>query len=668
MKRTSILLLTIVLLSSLIYPVCSDGKSFPNAFWKLSDEFVKASEAGDDDGIIESGKSICDLLENSVKNEDTVAVLGTRYNDIALAYERKCDFTSAALYYEKYLPYGEMLGWDDGVRIARAKIESYTPKVCMYREIAENRVVYGAKGEPKSGVLFGQVADRNPIDDSMAMLYIDVFESLLGEEKNMLSALNRNILENAAKDGLAVVVALNFPQNDIWTDSGKMNTFFELVDNTLDELSPYAKKIPTLYIRIGAEPDVWENPVSPSAYISAYLTVAEKVRRMIPEAALVWSINHVPSWNINADDYYPGDHAVDWVGISLYATPFFLDKKYEKDDRQDEILFREGRAADPVLMVKKIVETYGDRKPIMLSECGVAHDNSILGDSTEWAVYKMREYYGYLPMVYPQIKLISYFNTRVMSETNDYSLYTSEALQQTYYEVTRQNLYIHDNPLSIGNSYTKLVDEEVPARLTLGTYVHLYDTQQYKVEYRVDGVWTALSDKPPFRVTLGLSSGRHDITASVLSSDGLLLLQNTVTVTATDEVSIVYNGRLIEGDVPPVVSEGRTLVPLRLIFTAMGAEVSWDPQTRTVVSTLGDRTVRMTVDEKEIERDGEKFVLEVAPTVRNNRTLVPVRAVAESFGAEVRWDSKSRTVQIDFDASLSEKNNEHERERGSDHA
>ena len=190
---------------------------------------------------------------------------------------------------------------------------------------------------------------------------------------------------------------------------------------------------------------------------------------------------------------------------------------------------------------------------------------------------------------------------------------------------------------------------EVPSRLTVGTYVHLYDRSNYKVEYRVDGEWKALSDKPPYRVTLALAKGEHTVTASVLSADGILLYQNTAQVTSNGEVSILYNDKRIRGDVAPTVLNGRTMVPLRLIFSAMGAQVEWNAETRTVTSSLKDRTVRLTVDDNTMLRNGEEITLDVAPAILSNRTLVPIRAVAEAFGADVEWDGETRTVLIRFD-------------------
>lgn len=631
--RTCLIALSIVL--SVCLPV-SAASSFPSAFWKLADSFTQACDDADDENIISIGIQICELLESSPKNADTIAVLGTRYQDIALAYERREDFDSAAYYYEKYLPYGEQLGWDDGVRIAEAKIDCFKTIIDLYVETDTNSVWYGAKNEPTSGVLYGKATDTIDENDSMILIYSEFGEPLSGWCKNMLI--------KAAERGMAVELAWNFPQEGYTASAVPDMT--EYIQSFLYDVKEFSSQIP-IYLRIGAEVDVWTNRCEPEVFVAAYRAIAEQARNIIPDAALVWSVNYVSGWDVNVDEYYPGDEYVDWVGISAYMVRYFQDKLYEKDDRIDEILFTAGRAADPVFMVKKIVETYGDRKPIMIAECGASHTNAHFGDTTEWATKRLREAYGYLPMVYPQIKLMAYFNNKIASESNDYSLKNSAVLQETFAAATSAPAFIRNDASKSGKSYAKLTDGHTVAKnCAIATYVHLYDKDDYLVEYRVDGVWTALSNTAPYRVTLRLTPGEHVITVNILSADGAPIASESRTVTADNAIILLCNDIELKGDVPACVVSGRTLVPLRLIFSALGAEVEWDGETQTITSTLGEKTVILRVGDTEMLRDGESVPLDVPPTVMNSRTLVPVRAVAEAFGASVEWDPDTRTVSI----------------------
>ena len=80
----------------------------------------------------------------------------------------------------------------------------------------------------------------------------------------------------------------------------------------------------------------------------------------------------------------------------------------------------------------------------------------------------------------------------------------------------------------------------------------------------------------------------------------LLLLLFALTASA-GAVSLYVDTDLIQTDVPPTIVDGRTLVPMRAIFEALGAEVDWDGDTRTATGTLGDHTVVIQVGETEAQ-------------------------------------------------------------------
>lgn len=115
----------------------------------------------------------------------------------------------------------------------------------------------------------------------------------------------------------------------------------------------------------------------------------------------------------------------------------------------------------------------------------------------------------------------------------------------------------------------------------------------------------------------------------------------------TDEKGNVVN---------PEIINGRTMVPMRKIFETFEAEIKWDGVTRTVVATTDEKEITLTIDNntakvKNIETSEEKeIVLDAAPLILNDRTMVPVRFIAESLEKEVGWDSEKRTVIIiDFE-------------------
>jgi iron complex transport system substrate-binding protein len=115
---------------------------------------------------------------------------------------------------------------------------------------------------------------------------------------------------------------------------------------------------------------------------------------------------------------------------------------------------------------------------------------------------------------------------------------------------------------------------------------------------------------------------------------------------AAAEVKVVVDGKALSMDVKPVIENDRTLVPLRAIFEALGAKVDWDGKTRTVTAVKGSTSIRLVVGNATALKNGSKVKLDVPAKIRNGRTLVPLRFVSEALGADVDWDAATYTVAI----------------------
>lgn len=116
------------------------------------------------------------------------------------------------------------------------------------------------------------------------------------------------------------------------------------------------------------------------------------------------------------------------------------------------------------------------------------------------------------------------------------------------------------------------------------------------------------------------------------------------------EITVTYNGELIEFDVEPKIVNGRTMVPFRKIFETLGGTVNFDGATKTVSSAIEGTTLSFVIGEYEAllkNSDGEKKItLDAAPVIVDNYTLVPVRFVAEAAGLKVNWDDYYKEVVI----------------------
>ena len=112
------------------------------------------------------------------------------------------------------------------------------------------------------------------------------------------------------------------------------------------------------------------------------------------------------------------------------------------------------------------------------------------------------------------------------------------------------------------------------------------------------------------------------------------------------DIFVTVNHEILTFDQPPTIINDRTLVPLRAIFEALGALVNWDPDTRTVTATRGDIHLSLVVDTNIINKNGTNIEIDVPAQIVNDRTMVPARAVAETLGASVNWNKYTRTVVI----------------------
>lgn len=134
-------------------------------------------------------------------------------------------------------------------------------------------------------------------------------------------------------------------------------------------------------------------------------------------------------------------------------------------------------------------------------------------------------------------------------------------------------------------------------------------------------------------------------TASVVAVAALSALMATSAL-AAQPITVTIDGETLKTEQAPVIQDNRTMVPMRAIFEALGAEVEWDEATRSITATRDDKTIEMAIGQNEMTVDGKAVTLEVAPTILNNTTMVPVRAVAEGLDAQVEWDTEAREVVI----------------------
>jgi len=127
-------------------------------------------------------------------------------------------------------------------------------------------------------------------------------------------------------------------------------------------------------------------------------------------------------------------------------------------------------------------------------------------------------------------------------------------------------------------------------------------------------------------------------------------LSFAVTGNAESDVKILLDGNEVQSDVAPFIQNDRTMVPARAIFEAMGAQVTWDAENKTVLMVRQkDSEFTSVVLQIGLEYafvNSENVSLDAPAVIVNDRTFVPLRFITEAFNESITWDDATRTVSI----------------------
>lgn len=612
----------------------------PNAFWALDREYQSAVSQHDYAKTIQYAKQEIDLMKNEPENEQVLQILGSRTEMVAKAYESLGDYPNAADFFEKYVYYAEKLNWQDAVKIAKSKVLHYRPRLELFQQTAQEEVYFGAKNEPHMGVLFGVTSDgaiRERLSSESVILLYHEFGSY---DFNWF----HHIFKQAQSKDIRIEFALNVPNEG--DDIRRVIEDATFIDCVVSELSKYPD-VP-VYFRFAAEMNIWNNRATPKEYIDAFRIVSRKIHNQLPNVAMVWSVNQTSSWDLHMHDFYPGDEYVDWVGVASYLSKYFLGRNdWNPEEVFNENIFFAGDSADAVLALEEIVTTYGDRKPIMLSESGVSHYiNSLSKDETEWAINHLHQQYEFLPKVYPQIKAIMYFDKRMSTEVNDYSLSDNSVLTNEYLEEVQHPYFIQGSDSDALVTYHKITDRITVSEdsFTFGVYPHVYKNTSPKVDVYFDDYYLETLVEPHYQSTLDVADEREGNHTLKLVIDGVIEKEYQISI--EKPIKLYLNGKRLQADVPPVILDGRTLVPVRIITENLDAKATWFEDRREVFVYGDSVSILMGIDYPYVIVNGNTESIDVAPKIIDGRTMVPIRFLAEKFHLNVSWDEKNRSVYL----------------------
>ena len=489
MKKVFSFTLALALAFALFAPMCVFA-DHPAGYWPYHAAYTKAVDGGNVDEILEKGDALLDFYSNYPINFDIAAnsfnVYYYRYFNSV--FEKRGDYAAAVENLEKLRYVSEIAGIKDidiATEMKERKINTHTDVFAVSYSDA-TKLTYGAINEPEDGVYYGRVLStvnnhlgnrKELADESIVSLYLQLGNETANEYNWLLNevGIKKKILH----------VALNYPHEGTTATeiiSGKH-------DDNIRKTAKFLEKLNTkVLLRIGAEMNVWQDPTTPESFKASYIHVAEIVREVAPSVALVFSVNCVGGYGDEMLDYYPGDEYVDWVGVSLYYNRFQNGYACEEGEDFGNMYFGAGEWGEPVASAAEVIEKFGDRKPIIISEGGAGHYNTAKSiDLSDYASDRVYTAYRTLTMVYPQIKGIIYFDTNVKNSPYNYDIEGSEKVSAAYEKAGNENpTYIHtlgDKPAH----YVSLENFcEKATAISLSAYCYAHYNDKIYVDYYLD--------------------------------------------------------------------------------------------------------------------------------------------------------------------------------------
>ncbi len=130
-------------------------------------------------------------------------------------------------------------------------------------------------------------------------------------------------------------------------------------------------------------------------------------------------------------------------------------------------------------------------------------------------------------------------------------------------------------------------------------------------------------------------------------------ITQTVIILHISDTLFTVNGVQNQLDSPPIIKNGRTLLPIRAVVEALGGTVSWNDSEKKVTVTLGANTIELWIGKSTAKVNGVSKPIDstnskVVPEIINSRTMLPLRFVTENLGCDVQWEETTKTITITY--------------------
>ncbi|HOO96244.1 MAG TPA: stalk domain-containing protein [Caldisericia bacterium] len=177
---------------------------------------------------------------------------------------------------------------------------------------------------------------------------------------------------------------------------------------------------------------------------------------------------------------------------------------------------------------------------------------------------------------------------------------------------------------------------------------------------KINGVEVAVEDDGSFSASIAISPAPSKTQIKVWSSDRwgnyhtqvlgevINILKRTVILNIGNPVMTV-DEYAVAIDPPPTILSGRTMVPIRAVAEAFGANVNWDGNTRTVFITFKDISITLPLGSTVAFVNSESKAVDPPAQILKGRTMVPFRFISEALGASVEWEAETKKITIKMD-------------------
>ena len=648
-RKLCAILCALMLLSYI--PVAADAPVYPSEFWPLLETYTAALDKKDDAAIRDSARAQIALFEGRT-DETAVNIMAYRSYELGNACERLGDwegaraaFAQAIVYLKQFAAFG--YNTDVEVMVAENKVGLFTPTFEAYYGAGTQQVYYGAINEKPMGILWGTNCDgttRSKNKNESATL---IYHSFGVKD----SGLNRKMLADAEAAGLAVEYALNLPKEGAQLAEvlNSKKFIMELIDllNTVDT---------PIFLRFGAEMNVWQTPADAEAYIKAFRFVADLVHKNTDHVAMVWSPNALSGWMMDVNAFYPGDEYVDWVGVSLYLLRHFNARdNWTRQERIALSCYYSGEAAEPMRIMEELVKTYGDRKPFMIAESGASHTyrmlygKSVTQKYSDWASEHLAMIYSNLVMTYPQIKVVLHFDNVMKKESADFALGTDTKVGETYRALTKSGAVIQNGQNGTAVfAWAKLADTitVTQGKTEFGAAAYAYGADKITVTFTLDDKVVGTVDKLPYTTTVDLSKaalGAHTLTIRA-EAGGRLLGERTCTVNVEKATTVLVGGKTFCTN--PKTIGTTVMVELEAFAKALGATVTEDEKTGVITVKSGRTKITLKEGSTELTVSRKTSKMAQPLTELDGKLCISLKDLAAAVGAKVKTDSTAKTITI----------------------